>query len=223
MTTTATATTSTTPAPTYRPLLVGQLDERILRTLSERPEWWDSRVGPRLADDGDCLIWTGALTGDGYGRVGLPRATPYEHAPRARVHRVAYLRAFGPIPTGLVVDHLCRVRACARLDHLEAVSPYLNAMRGDTVAADHAHRSQCPAGHPLTGPGADLVPAAAEQGRRVCRRCERTKRRERASAIAAACRALGLTKREYVARFGWSLAVAERGPDGYVRRKDSAS
>ena len=35
------------------------------------------------------------------------------------VHRYAYEWANGPIPDGLVIDHLCRVTACVNPDHLE--------------------------------------------------------------------------------------------------------
>lgn len=47
-----------------------------------------------------------------------------------RAHRVFYERAKGPIPKGLVIDHLCRNKRCVNPDHLEAVTQGENCRRG---------------------------------------------------------------------------------------------
>jgi HNH endonuclease len=194
-----------TAAQSHRPLL-DILTEGVLET---RPEWWDRRVAPRLLADGECLIWTGGLTCGGYGRVSLPRRTPYESAPHVRTHRVSYLHYVGRVPDGMVLDHLCRVRACARVEHLEPVTPRVNALRGDTVNAAHASTTHCPAGHPLDGPFADLVISQVRNGKRVCRTCSLAHGRDRHRAIATACRSLGLSQHDYTAAFGWSRGAAE--------------
>ena len=64
---------------------------------------------------GDCWTWTGDSTPDGYGLVGREGRTE-------RAHRVAYEMVHGPIPGGLVIDHLCHNPACVRVDHLHAVT-----------------------------------------------------------------------------------------------------
>lgn len=45
-------------------------------------------------------------------------------------HRYFYEKFKGPIPDGLEIDHLCRVRNCVNPDHLEAVTRAINVQRG---------------------------------------------------------------------------------------------
>lgn len=44
-------------------------------------------------------------------------------------HRVSYELFVGPVPDGLVLDHLCGNRFCVRPDHLEAVTEVENGRR----------------------------------------------------------------------------------------------
>ena len=46
-------------------------------------------------------------------------------------HRVVYELLIGPIPEGLFLDHLCKMRACCNPAHLEPVTPKENTYRGD--------------------------------------------------------------------------------------------
>ena len=52
---------------------------------------------------------------------------------RIGAHRIAYMRINGPIPEGLVIDHLCGVRNCVNPEHLEAVSHTINVRRTSQV------------------------------------------------------------------------------------------
>ena len=70
-----------------------------------------------------CHIWAGSLNKEtGYGRLGCRAA-----------HRMFYELHAGPIPEGLDLDHLCRVRQCVRYDHLEAVTRGVNVRRSPWV------------------------------------------------------------------------------------------
>lgn len=73
--------------------------------------------------DTGCWLWTGAKTSDGYGnfRIG-DHWTP--------AHCFAYKEIIGPIPDGLQLDHLCRVRLCVFPLHLEPVTSRENTIRG---------------------------------------------------------------------------------------------
>jgi len=71
----------------------------------------------------ECHIWTGPHNQKGYGLIKVGRSS------RA-AHRVIYETARGPVPQRFSLDHLCRVRGCIRLDHLEAVPHELNVRRG---------------------------------------------------------------------------------------------
>lgn len=44
-------------------------------------------------------------------------------------HRAYYTDVYGPIPEGLVIDHVCGQSACVRPEHLEAISQGENITR----------------------------------------------------------------------------------------------
>jgi hypothetical protein len=110
-----------------------------------------------------CWIWTGYLN-KGYGHVvrgGYGRG-PIQ---RWRVHRLSYETACGPIPVGLELDHLCRVRCCVNPDHLEPVTRLENIRRGE-AGSNNRSKTHCPKGHPYSEENTVLYSRGRE-----CRTC----------------------------------------------------
>lgn len=70
----------------------------------------------------DCWIWRRPLTKGGYPRTHRQGRDVY-------AHRAYYADEYGPIPDGLVIDHVCGQSACVRPEHLEAVSQGENITR----------------------------------------------------------------------------------------------
>ena len=135
----------------------------------------EQRFWSKVDARGDCWTWTACLVG-GYGQFNNQR-TKYP------AHRVAYELLVGPIPHGLVIDHLCRNRACVNPDHLQPVTIQTNTLRGVSRQAVHARRTHCPQGHPYDKVNTMLHPvASASRGvryERNCRECRRRRRHER--------------------------------------------
>ena len=103
-----------------------------------------------------CWLLTAYTSTKGYGSWRV-------RGKNVRAHRWAYERFVGPIPPGLAIDHLCRVRNCVNPDHLEPVTTQENNRRALRPARTH-----CRHGHPLDEENTYLRP----NGRtRECRTC----------------------------------------------------
>lgn len=89
------------------------------------------RMMRRIETVGECWVWRGFTSPDGYGRMKVAGRC-------VSVHRLSYELHRGPIPPGKELDHLCRNRACANPEHLEAVSHRVNVLRGDGFYAQAA-------------------------------------------------------------------------------------
>ncbi len=114
-------------------------------------------------DANGCWRWQKYVKPNGYGQIGVPgQGGRY-------VHRVAYEEWVGPIPAGLHLDHLCRVRDCCNPLHLEAVSARINVLRGTGFAAVHAAVTHCPKGHPYDEANTYSRPRGSGRDCRACR------------------------------------------------------
>lgn len=110
-------------------------------TDSPRPSI-EERFWSKVDKSGDCWLWTGSLTHNGYGRFAATKRKG------VRSHRYAYEVTYGAIPEGHQVDHLCHVPACVRPDHLEAVLGGENTRRRRPFEFANSRKTHCPQGHP---------------------------------------------------------------------------
>lgn len=91
-----------------------------------------------------CWLWTGRVGSSGYGRVHR------KYGVQVQAHRFVYEAFRGPIPEGMSIDHLCRVRRCVNPDHLEPVTIRENILRSpSSPSAVNARKTHCKHGHSL--------------------------------------------------------------------------
>ena len=146
-------------------------DERFDMPNTTAPERFWSKVDVGQRDE--CWLWTAHTAGGGYGYY-----RPGGKAPMVPAHRVAYELLIGPIPDGLQLDHLCRVRACVNPDHLEAVTQTVNVLRGFSPSAEASRKIYCVRGHDLTDPANIYSDLPSRPRTRTCRPCAITRARE---------------------------------------------
>lgn len=130
-----------------------------LASAKRRP--WQERFWEKVDRRGDdeCWPWLAALSDKGYGMF---NAT---FSGTGVAHRIAYMLLIGPVPDGLVLDHLCRVRHCVNPSHLEPVTAEENTSRG--IRATQTH---CKRGHEFTAENTERRP----NGTRSCVTCVTT-------------------------------------------------
>ncbi len=128
-----------------------------------------------------CWLWNGPLSSDGYGK--------FQMRSRSRIaHRAAYEIIVGPIPAGLELDHLCRVRHCVNPEHLEPVTQAENTRRSDIPWMVVKRSGRCKNGHLLAETG--IKRRRGDRQHIICGECHRAysrkasrRYRERRSAI----------------------------------------
>lgn len=126
------------------------------------------RIASRIDVDADgCWLWPeGSCNSRGYAHLAV---VGYR---TRRAARIAYMEFIGPIPVGLELDHLCRVRRCVNPWHLEPVTPEENKRR---ARRDNPQRGKhlsdaCHKGHPWTP---ENTYVRRDNGMRQCRVCNR--------------------------------------------------
>lgn len=110
-----------------------------------------------------CWIWKAAILHNGYGQF---RA----NGVAVKAHRWAYEYLRAEIPAGLVIDHLCRNRACVNPWHLDPVTAKTNVLRGVGHTARNAAKTHCSHGHPYS----EANTYTDANGWRRCRTCRGT-------------------------------------------------
>lgn len=142
--------------------------------MSELPaRFWDK---VERGEPSACWPWLASLNSDGYASFWLDGR---QH----RAHRLAYEALVGPIPDGLLLDHLCRVRHCVNPDHLEPVTNAENTRRGLCGRLV----TECRQGHPYTAENTYIK----TNGCRDCKTCRALGTQRRTSAPPVTCERCG--------------------------------
>jgi hypothetical protein len=129
--------------------------DHSLRKETPEVRFW-AKVEKR--EDG-CWLWTRNCTSGGYGQF-------TNGGKKHLAHRVAYEWLVGPIPPGLDLDHLCRVRNCVNPGHLEPVTRRENVRRGE-AGENRKDMTHCLRGHLFV---------IRDDGSRRCRQCQKRRR-----------------------------------------------
>ena len=109
-----------------------------------------------------CWLWM-ACKSDGYGQFSVDGRMWASH-------KWSYEQIHGPVPKGLVLDHLvCDDRACCNPEHLLPSTNPDNILRGNGPAAINARKTHCIRGHKFTPENTYIN----STGNRKCRECRR--------------------------------------------------
>ena len=138
--------------------------------LEKLPTTPQARFFSKVTVTDGCWLWNGTLNEHGYGVLSVHNRLVY-------AHRLSYELHVGPIPEGLVLDHLCRTPSCANPQHLEAVTQAENNARGMSYSAINARKTHCDHGHEFTE--ANTYRRPDNPMHRQCRTCNSERERRR--------------------------------------------
>lgn len=136
----------------------------------------EKRFWSKVHKSEHCWTWTGLIHHKGYGR--LREGSPSKK--RVLAHRVSYEIQYGPIPSGMFIDHICRNRACVNPAHLRVVTHEINNTENviGICWQKQLAKTHCPQGHPYNEKN---TKRRLKQGswRRECKICNRKRANSR--------------------------------------------
>lgn len=112
----------------------------------------------------ECIESKRTITTNGYSRI-------FVDGKNIQAHRWAWELVNGKIPTGLVIDHICKNRKCVAIDHLRVVTQQENIMAG---LHNIDNRTHCNQGHLFTKENIMV----RKSGKRECAECNRVRARK---------------------------------------------
>jgi hypothetical protein len=104
----------------------------------------------------DCIESKRGITTNGYSRIRI-------NGKAIQAHRWAWELVNGPVPEGMVIDHMCGNKLCVLPKHLRAVTQQVNIMAGKHNIDNRTH---CNQGHPFEG---NIY--VRKNGKRECYQC----------------------------------------------------
>lgn len=115
-----------------------------------------------------CWHWTASHNAKGYAYFHPA------HGALVLAHRWAWEQKNGPVPEGLVLDHVvCDDPGCVNPDHLLPVTIAANTRRSPrTIASRNATKTHCPAGHAYDEANTIVRRTPTGGLRRDCRTCK---------------------------------------------------
>ena len=128
-----------------------QAKERLLSKIQidDKTGWWN---------------WVGSVSQNGYGRI----AYKYARGWSFEAYRLSYmLFKKTVISSNLQIDHICENKRCCNPTHLREVTQQQNILRGKSVIAINARKTQCPKGHEYNKENTRYY-----KNGRSCRKCE---------------------------------------------------
>ena len=130
---------------------------------------YEERFWSRVQKTDGCWLWTAGKNNNGYGWFKV-------NGKMVLAHRFSYELHIGPIPEGLVLDHVkargCTNRTCVNPAHLEPVTIGENTRRGDSgrIGGERQRsKTHCLKGHEYSEKNTRIRP----DGSRLCRECHR--------------------------------------------------
>jgi hypothetical protein len=139
-------------------------------------ELLEARFWSKVEKTPTCWIYKGTVHKKDFGlRYAMVRRGKSRHM----AAQIAWVYVNGPIPAGLIPDHLCRNGLCVRPDHLELVTVGENVRRGVSVVAENARKTHCKRGHPFAGDNLYRFRTPWGWGR-MCKTCNAMHKRKRA-------------------------------------------
>lgn len=125
--------------------------------LMDTTKYWE-----KVNKTSGCWKWGAWSNGKGYGLVRI-------NGKSYLAHRISYEIAYGEIPKGLVIDHICNNTKCVNPSHLQAITQQQNILRSTKhISKERASKKQCIRGHNLFGDNLYI----RKDRRRACKLCK---------------------------------------------------